>query len=380
MHSVFKFDLRDITDNNNPFKVNTRKSTSYRDVIGEAITLIKIIPPIAVAVEEPLVWLNIRHISRKFSRGTSGQRNIGMALEAKKKAWIEFRTKFKEDSNDKQKQRNIGMALEAKKKAWIEFRTKFKEDSNDKQKLFKKIDCSLGLPPKTCPHCSKTFFSVKVKNCHIKRVHQVAVEGARRSLMLCPLCVDGSEVKTYESLRNHIKENHQVSIEQLTYQFSSNQDYEIWKNTQKIETTYAARRSNHMKEIWKNTQKIETTYAARRSNHMKNYKEIHYECNRSDNKDKLHNLNNLTSEDVFALLDENYFILDKLHNLNNLTSEDVFALLDEIPSDGSVISESSDEEFIAEVVSGGLMKVEEENSEWEDDDGPNLEPPLFFKF
>lgn len=63
-----------------------------------------------------------------------------------------------------------------------------------------------------------------------------------------------------------------------------------------------------------------------------------------------------------------YFISDKLHNLNNLTSEDVFALLDEIPSDGSVISESSDEEFIAEVVSGGLMKVEEENSEWEDDD------------
>ncbi|KAK9704032.1 hypothetical protein QE152_g28545 [Popillia japonica] len=65
--------------------------------------------------------------------------------------------------------------------------------------------------------------------------------------MLCPLCADGSEVKTYEGLRKHIKENHQVNIEQLTYQFSSNQDYEIWKNTQKIETTYAARRSNHMK-------------------------------------------------------------------------------------------------------------------------------------
>ncbi|KAK9679550.1 MULE transposase domain [Popillia japonica] len=74
------------------------------------------------------------------------------------------------------------------------------------------MDCSLGLPPKTCPHCSKTFSSVKVKNRHIKRVHQVAVEGARRSLMLCSLCADGSEVKTYEGLRNHVtKENHQTN-------------------------------------------------------------------------------------------------------------------------------------------------------------------------
>ncbi|KAK9680519.1 hypothetical protein QE152_g39036 [Popillia japonica] len=69
--------------------------------------------------------------------------------------------------------------------------------------------CSLGLPPKTCPHCSKIFSSVKVKNCHIKRIHQVAVEGARRSLKLCPLCADGSEVKTCKDLRKHIKENHQ---------------------------------------------------------------------------------------------------------------------------------------------------------------------------
>ncbi|KAK9737748.1 hypothetical protein QE152_g10421 [Popillia japonica] len=63
-----------------------------------------------------------------------------------------------------------------------------------------------------------------VNDRHIKRVHQVAVEGARRSLMLCPLCADGSEVKTYEGLRKHIKENHKVNIAQLTYQFSSNQD------------------------------------------------------------------------------------------------------------------------------------------------------------
>lgn len=62
-----------------------------------------------------------------------------------------------------------------------------------------------------------------------------------------------------------------------------------------------------------------------------------------------------------------YSISDQLYDLNNLTSEDV-ALLDEIPSDGSVIAESSDEEFIAKDVSGGLMEVEEENSEWEDDD------------
>lgn len=63
-----------------------------------------------------------------------------------------------------------------------------------------------------------------------------------------------------------------------------------------------------------------------------------------------------------------YSISNKLYNLNNLTSEDVYALLDEIPSDGSVISESSDEEFIAEDDFGGVMEVEEENSEWEDDD------------
>jgi hypothetical protein len=116
----------------------------------------------------------------------------------------------------------------------------------------------------TCPLCSKIFASTKLKNRHIKRVHQTVVENCRKSHIICPLCEERNEVKTQENLKKHLEEKHEVSIENLSLQFSSSQKYEMWKNIKKIETNYAKNRGLN----------------------NNGHKEIHYECNRSDIKGK----------------------------------------------------------------------------------------------
>ncbi|CAH1384971.1 unnamed protein product, partial [Tenebrio molitor] len=112
----------------------------------------------------------------------------------------------------------------------------------------------------TCPLCSKSFASTRLKNRHIKRVHQTVVENCRKSHIIYPLCEERNEVKTQENFRKHLEEKHEVSIENLSLQFSSSQEYEMWKNIKKIETNYAKNRGLN----------------------NNGHKEIHYECNRSD--------------------------------------------------------------------------------------------------
>jgi hypothetical protein len=87
----------------------------------------------------------------------------------------------------------------------------------------------------TCHLCSKSFASnSNLKNRHFKRVHQTVVENCRKSHIICPLCEERNEVKTQENLRKHLEEKHEVSIENLSLQFSSSQEYEMWKNIKKI--------------------------------------------------------------------------------------------------------------------------------------------------
>lgn len=127
------------------------------------------------------------------------------------------------------------------------------------RKIKKKMDDSTK---KICSYCSKIFSSCKLKNRHIKRVHGIVVENLRKSYVICPLCEERNELKTYKNLREHLEKNHQVSIEQLTLQFCSTQDYDVWKNTQGIETNYVVHKTCQ----------------------FKGYKEVNFECNRSNNK------------------------------------------------------------------------------------------------
>jgi hypothetical protein len=71
-------------------------------------------------------------------------------------------------------------------------------------------------------------------------------------------------VKTQENLRKHLEEKHEVSIENVSLQFSSSQEYEMWKNIKKIETNYAKNRGLN----------------------NNGHKEIHYEYSRSNIKGK----------------------------------------------------------------------------------------------
>jgi hypothetical protein len=128
----------------------------------------------------------------------------------------------------------------------------------------------------TCPLCSKSFASTKLKNRHIKRVHQTVMENCRKSHIICPLCEERNEVKTQENLRKHLEEKHEVSIENLSLQFSSSQQYEMWKNIKEIETNYAKNRGLN----------------------NNGHKEIHYECKEATLKVKIKK-NNLHDYEVF---------------------------------------------------------------------------------
>ncbi|XP_063913738.1 uncharacterized protein LOC135130302 [Zophobas morio] len=114
----------------------------------------------------------------------------------------------------------------------------------------------------TCTHCGKRFASCKLKNRHIKRIHGMVAQDTRRSHVLCPLCKEGNGLKTYENLRHHIEQIHEVPIEHVKFEFSSEQQYEGWKNAEKVEAKYA---------------KYRTTSC-------KSYKTVNYECNRSNTK------------------------------------------------------------------------------------------------
>ncbi|KAI4454333.1 hypothetical protein MML48_9g00007700 [Holotrichia oblita] len=72
------------------------------------------------------------------------------------------------------------------------------------------MDCSSSMPLGTCPHCSKIFSTIRLRNRHIKRIHKVEVESSRSNHILCPICGEGNEIKTFESLRTHIENTHEV--------------------------------------------------------------------------------------------------------------------------------------------------------------------------
>ncbi|XP_072403347.1 uncharacterized protein [Diabrotica undecimpunctata] len=78
--------------------------------------------------------------------------------------------------------------------------------------------------------------------------------------IICPLCEQETNFKSHENLRKHLKGNHQVSIELITFEFSSLQEYETWKDMQKFETSYTMNRI-----VNRNEQKT-----------------LYYECNRSN--------------------------------------------------------------------------------------------------
>ncbi|CAG9830048.1 unnamed protein product [Diabrotica balteata] len=111
-----------------------------------------------------------------------------------------------------------------------------------------------------CHLCSKILKNVELRNRHIKRIHNIDMSIKKINHMICPLCEQETNFKSHENLRKHLKENHQVSIELLTFEFSSLQEYETWKDMQKFETSYRINRVVH-----KNKQKT-----------------IYYDCNRSN--------------------------------------------------------------------------------------------------
>ncbi|XP_050503242.1 uncharacterized protein LOC126882376 [Diabrotica virgifera virgifera] len=113
---------------------------------------------------------------------------------------------------------------------------------------------------RTCHLCSKIFKTVKIRNHHIKSIHKIDVSVKKINHIVCPLCEQETNLQTHENLRKHLKENHQLSIELITLEFSSKQEYETWKDKQKIETSYALTRVCNTKE----------------------HKSLYYECNRSD--------------------------------------------------------------------------------------------------
>ncbi|XP_072387118.1 uncharacterized protein [Diabrotica undecimpunctata] len=78
--------------------------------------------------------------------------------------------------------------------------------------------------------------------------------------IVCPLCEQETNCETHEKLRKHLNDHHQVSNELTTFEFSSKQEYETWKDMQKIETSYTMSRVTKRND----------------------YKILYYECKRSN--------------------------------------------------------------------------------------------------
>ncbi|XP_028140086.2 uncharacterized protein LOC114334248 [Diabrotica virgifera virgifera] len=116
------------------------------------------------------------------------------------------------------------------------------------------------IPSGACHLCSKIFKTVKIQNHHIKIIHKIDVSIKKINHIICPLCDQGTNLLTHEILRKHLEEHHQISIELVTLEFSSKQEYETWKDMQKIETSYIISRVRKATE----------------------HKILYYECNRSD--------------------------------------------------------------------------------------------------
>ncbi|XP_072386804.1 uncharacterized protein [Diabrotica undecimpunctata] len=119
---------------------------------------------------------------------------------------------------------------------------------------------SSEIPSGACHLCSKTFKDVRLRNRHIKRMHKIDVSKKRINHIVCPLCEQETNCESHEKLRKHLKDYHQVNIELITFEFSSKQEYERWKDMQKIETSYAMHRMLNRNE----------------------HKALYYECNRSN--------------------------------------------------------------------------------------------------
>ncbi|XP_050517017.1 uncharacterized protein LOC126891787 [Diabrotica virgifera virgifera] len=119
--------------------------------------------------------------------------------------------------------------------------------------------------PGACHLCSKIFKNVELRNRHIKRIHKTDVPPRTNNKMnqnhiICPLCDQETNFESHEKLRKHLQDCHQLSIELITFEFSSKQEYETWKDMQKIETSYACSKTKRGKE----------------------HKIMYYDCNRSD--------------------------------------------------------------------------------------------------
>ncbi|XP_072376755.1 uncharacterized protein [Diabrotica undecimpunctata] len=122
------------------------------------------------------------------------------------------------------------------------------------------ISTSCEINSGACHLCSKIFKNVELRNRHIKTIHKIDVSKKKINHIICPLCEQETNLKNHENLRKHLKENHQVSIELITFEFSSLQEYETWKDMQKFETSYVKQRAVHKNE----------------------YKVLYYACNRSN--------------------------------------------------------------------------------------------------
>ncbi|XP_050514458.1 uncharacterized protein LOC126889824 [Diabrotica virgifera virgifera] len=113
-----------------------------------------------------------------------------------------------------------------------------------------------------CHICSKIFKTRSSLNRHIKKIHKIdePTNNMNQNHIICPLCEQDTNFNSHEKLRKHLQDLHQVSIELITFEFSSKQEYETWKDMQKIETSYVSHRTIRRKE----------------------HKIMYYDCNRSD--------------------------------------------------------------------------------------------------
>uniref|UniRef100_A0A6P7H5L1 Uncharacterized protein LOC114346463 isoform X2 n=1 Tax=Diabrotica virgifera virgifera TaxID=50390 RepID=A0A6P7H5L1_DIAVI len=88
-----------------------------------------------------------------------------------------------------------------------------------------------------CHICSKIFKTQSSLNRHIKKIHKIdePTNNMNQNHIICSLCEQDINFNSHEKLRKHLQDLHQVSIELKTFEFSSKQEYETWKDMSQAE-------------------------------------------------------------------------------------------------------------------------------------------------
>ncbi|CAH0545957.1 unnamed protein product, partial [Brassicogethes aeneus] len=120
----------------------------------------------------------------------------------------------------------------------------------------------------TCKYCKQSFSKKFNLNRHLKNTHgeeAIGILNSKKCHIFCIICSTEKVIGgflSYNDYISHLKETHNVQVEEKLYHFVKKEDFEVWRSSEEKEVNYALQCTN--------VEKSRTR--------------IYYNCNRSDSR------------------------------------------------------------------------------------------------